>query len=147
MIAERNIFRTEGPSNLFDRLTVDVPELFRRYPLERAAAWPGAAADVAAMYRSPALPLRARVALWKLLHRLSLDREWFTTFQSYWSHVLGGRPLLGPEDFHFLRGMYRIRHQPNLVPDTADPRVHTAAWQQPELLYQVFLQVYVESLA
>ena len=42
---DRNIFRTEGPSNLFDRLAVDVPELFRRYPLERAAAWPGTAAD------------------------------------------------------------------------------------------------------
>ncbi len=147
MIEARNIFRTEDIPNLFDRMAVDVPDLFRRCPLERSASWPGVAAEPMPIYRSRLLPFASRVAVWKLLHRLSLDRTWFATFQSYWSDVLGGRPLLGPEDFHFLRGMYRIRHRPNLVPDTEDAGVHTAAWQQPELLYQVFLQVYIESLA
>lgn len=146
MIMLDEIFQARRTANFYDRLVIDVPELFRRYPLERAATWPGDAARPSPVYRTGALPLAGRVTLWKLLQRLSFDRTWFQTFQSYWTNVLGGRPLLGPEDFHFLRGVYRMRHQDNLVPDTVDPTIHVAAWQQPELIYQVFAQVYVESL-
>lgn len=60
---------------------------------------------------------------------------------------LQGRPLLSPEDFHFLRGAYRLRHQDNQVPNTDDDALHLAAWQQPELIYLIFQQVFVESLS
>jgi SAM-dependent methyltransferase len=46
-----------------------------------------------------------------------------------------------------LRGVYRIRHQDNQVPDTDDPFLHVRAWQQPELVFQLFQQVFVESLS
>jgi SAM-dependent methyltransferase len=142
-----DVFRARREANAFDRLVVDVPRLFERYPIVDRRSWPGAAAGPRGLYAHPLLPVGSRVAAWKLLHRLSLDRRWFETFQSYWSDVLGGRPLLTPEDFHFLRGVYRMRHQDNQVPDTTDPAVHLAAWQQPELLYQLFFQVFTESFA
>jgi SAM-dependent methyltransferase len=79
------------------------------------------------------------------LRRLRLDQRWFEEFAAYWSSVLGGRHLWAVDDFHFLRGVYRIRHQDNQVPDTDDPRTHLLAWQQPELIYQLFQQVMIES--
>lgn len=140
-------FRRADAANGLDRLALDVPSLYARYPFERRAEWSRRPARRAwPVYRSPLLPLAARLRVWQLAHRLQLDLAWFDSFQRYWTGILGGRPLLSPEDFHFLRGVYRLQSQDNQVPDTSDPSVHVAAWQQGELTYQLFFQTYLEML-
>lgn len=130
----------------FGSLTVDVPHLYESAPI--TAKEPGAprlSAGPAGLYRRRALPLRHRVALAVRLRRAGVDLGWFDAFASYWTDILGGRPLWGVEDFYFLRGWYRVPHQASVVPDTEDAGVHLEAWQRPELIYQLFHQVYAES--
>lgn len=134
--------------NRFDRLQIDVAELYRAFPLGgRAAVSHSNRVSVAALYRTPWLPLRARLGLWKLLHRLRLDQAWFDQFAEYWGAVLGGRPLRSPDDFHFLRNTYRARFQASEVSTVDDDVSHLAAWQQPDVIYMLFNQVFVESLS
>ena len=134
---------TAPAANAFDRLDVDVPKLFRDYPIERRGDWPGNPPPHLGLYAAPA-PLRARVIAWKLLHRTHLDQRWLQRFAGYWESILGGRPMLAPEDFHFLRGIYRLRHQEDAVSDTEDARTHVEAWQQRTMIYQVFAQQFFE---
>jgi SAM-dependent methyltransferase len=144
---DANPFLTSAPSNHYDRMVVDIPELYRQFPIEERTRWAHPpTVRLGKFYGLGVLPLGARIRAWKILHRLQLDLEWLKTFQGYWGDVLQGRPLLAPEDFHFLRGLYRIGHQNNQLPDTRDPSIHLAAWQQPELVYLIFHQVFVESL-
>jgi SAM-dependent methyltransferase len=144
-----DIFHERRQGNQFDDLRVDVEALYARFPLSERARWGAVPSATAAgrLYALAALPLKGRRALCRLLRRLRLDLSWFQEFRSYWSAILGGRPLWDVEDFHFLRGIYRMRHQANVVPDTDDAAVHVQAWQRPELLYQLFQQVFVESIA
>ena len=145
-----DVFYQRRASNAFDNLVVDVEDLYRRFPLELRQAWPGGGPPpltrAQRLTASPWLPLRGRTAASRLLTHLRLDQRWFQRFRGYWTDVLAGRPLLSVEDFHFLRGVYRIRHQDNQVPDTEDAGTHEIAWQRPELLYQVFQQAYGEAL-
>jgi SAM-dependent methyltransferase len=141
-----NVFRVPRASNGFDQLCIDVPALYERYPLAQRTKWPGRVPARSSRYAIAVVPLRSRVAAWKLAHCLHLDLEWLRSFERYWINILGGRPLLSPEDFHFLRGIYRMRHQDNQVPDSDDTDVHVAAWQQPELIYQLFAQINLEQL-
>lgn len=145
-----DVFYQRRASNAFDNLVVDVADLYRRFPLESRQTWPSAGPPALSraqrLTASGLLPLRARAAASRLLTHLRIDQRWFQRFRAYWMDVLGGRPLLSVEDFHFLRGVYRIRHQDNQVPDTEDARLHERAWQRPELLYQVFQQAYAEAL-
>jgi methyltransferase family protein len=129
-------------ANAYDQLVIDVPALYRRFPIDAVSRWPVPHASPPATFYQR-LPTR----VWQVLHRLRLDQVWFNTFATYWNAVLGGRSLFGVEDFHFLRGVYRLRHQGSTLADTNDPAEHLAAWQQPDLLYQLFMQVYVESIA
>ena len=142
-------FRRSRDCNQFDRLEVAIGDLYERFPVERASEWPvpPSPAGFGRWYRTSWVPLRVRLSAWQVLRRLRLDQRWFDEFSTYWTSVLGGRPLFGAEDFHFLRGVYRIRHQDNQVPDTDDPATHVHAWQQPELIYQLFQQVMVESVS
>ena len=140
--------RTASTGNRFDRLQIDVAELYRSIPLgSRTAAGQPSSARLSALYRAPWLPLGARLGFWKLLHRLRLDQAWFDQFAEYWSTVLGGRPLRSPDDFHFLRNTYRSRFQESEVSTVNDDASHLAAWQQPEVIYMLFNQVFVESLS
>ena len=142
------VFRTEASANRFDRLTVDVPELYRRQPLgQMSTPSHSGGGPFAALYRTSLLPLSVRLSFWKLLHRLRLDQAWFDRFAEYWTAVLGGRPLRSPDDFHFLRNLYRLRFQDSQVPTTHDDATHLEAWQQPELLFHLFNQVFLESLS
>ena len=136
---------TSQTPNAFDRLDVDVPKLFEQYPLERRREWPGNPPPFLGLYSMPA-PLGARLSAWKLLHRLHLDQRWLTRFAGYWESILGGRPMLAPEDFHFLRGIYRLKHQEDAIADTEDARTHVEAWQQRTMIYQVFAQQFFESI-
>jgi SAM-dependent methyltransferase len=140
-------YRTE--TNQYDNLIVDVPRLYQEKPLApgsqpHAPTW--TRTPFHAFYKSPVLPLRAREYLWHLWRRTGLDQTWFETFRQYWSDVLGGRPLWGVQDFYFLRGLYRIKFQASVIPDTVDPHLHLQAWQQPEVLSQLLHLVYKESV-
>ncbi len=137
--------------NQFDNLCVDVPELYRRVPLSKAA---GAGVNVVPFtwapcyrwYRSVLLPLRLRARLWALARRTHLDIGWFETFQEYWSSVLQGRPLLTVHDFYFLQNLYRVRFQQSRLAATTDAKIHLTAWQQPELIHQLMLFVARETV-
>jgi hypothetical protein len=148
---DTSVFYAKRELNQFDALKVDVSDIYQRFPLGRRVqenAQVGANpmdAKFLSLYKTTLLPLQTKNYLWHLLRRSHLDWSWFQNFRSYWTTVLGGRPLWGPEDFYFLRGIYRMRHQENQVPDTEDPSVHLEAWQRPELLFQLFHQVYFES--
>lgn len=136
---------TSAAPNFFDRLHVDVPALFAKYPIANRREWPGRPPSFLGLYSAPA-PLRARLIAWKLLHRMNLDQGWLERFAGYWESILGGRPMRSPDDFHFLRGIYRLRHQDDAVPDTDLPRAHVEAWQQGTMLYQVFAQQFLEAI-
>jgi SAM-dependent methyltransferase len=136
----------ESPvSNAFDRLRIDVAELYARYPIASRRDWPGHPPPFRPIYSAP-LPLKARLATWKLLHRLRLDERWVARFAEYWVNILGGRPMMSADDFHFLRGIYRIRHQDDAIGDTSDAAAHVGAWQQRTMIYQVFAQQFLESI-
>ena len=133
--------------NGFDNISVDVAETYRRFPLGRRDAprsvW---ASPCLRLYGSHVLPLGMRRVLWTALHRTHLDQTWFERFRLYWAAVLGGRPLWGPEDFYFLRNLWRIRFQSVHLPETNEPSVHLSAWQRSEVLHHLFHSVYKESL-
>lgn len=131
--------------NQFDNLQVNVPKLYQAWPLEPRRSLPLPPRRFNFLYRLP-LPLRWRTVSWHLLHRLRLDQTWFDDFRVYWSIVLGGRPLWGPEDFYFLKNWYRVKFQSLAVADTAHAEEHLAAWQRPEALYQLLHYVYKGSL-
>ena len=134
-------------SNGFDNLPVDVAATYAKHPLghstEPGSLWQQ---SVLKLYRAPMLPIRTRGQVWTALRRTRLDQTWFDRFRVYWAHVLGGRPLWGPEDFHFLRNLYRMRFQSVHLPETDSAAVHLQAWQRPEVLHHLFHSVYKESL-
>lgn len=83
-------FHIARVSNLFDRLVIDVPDLYVRHP-PNASHWPArrpAPTAAQRLYGRHGLPLSARFAVWRLLHRLRLDQAWFDEFAAYW----GGAP-------------------------------------------------------
>jgi hypothetical protein len=97
-------FYRRRDSNAYDRLVVDIHRLYGEFPVAQAAGWHvpdaggRASRAVASLYSAPVLPVSARLAAWQLLKRLRLDQGWFERFATYWTSVLGGRPLLSPED-------------------------------------------------
>jgi 2-polyprenyl-3-methyl-5-hydroxy-6-metoxy-1,4-benzoquinol methylase len=146
-----DIFYRKREENFFDNLVVDIKKLYEEHPIDRKAdARPNLVPFVRSpfhkMYRNPLIPLRYREYFWRVARQINLDLTWFQEFKSYWSSVLGGRPLWGVQDFFFLRGLYRVKSQDNQVPDTNDPHIHLQAWQRPELLYQLLHLVFKESL-
>ncbi len=88
---------------------------------------------------------RVAAALRRRLVHANLVLDWFNEFSTYWSDVLGNRPLM-PADFHYLRGVYRQRQQDFEIVDGASPDEHLAAWQAPELVFQLFSVVYREAV-
>ncbi len=136
--------------NRYDNMEVDVDEIYEKYPLARIKDLvPDETNSTVGLfnkiYNYRLFPLKYRNYLWYLVRQLNLDIKWFADFSRYWTKVLGGRPLWGVEDFYFLRNIYRIRFQNNIVPDTKSNAIHLAAWQRPQLIYQLFHQVYFES--
>lgn len=147
-----NAYRSQCAHNYFDRLQVDVPELYRQYPPE---AWTSffktppfflRRSIFDPLFRIPFVPYRCRRLVRQLFRRIYLDLGWFYHFRQYWGNILHGRPLWGVEDFFFLKNIYRMRFQSNCVPEEAESEIHLQAWQQPELIYQLFDQTYRESM-
>src|SRR5689334_19053656 len=143
------LFYSKRETNQFDKLVVDVDKTYKTFPVD--AKFDPKANKIRfikdgfhRLYSQPLLPLAWCNYAWHLLRRIQLDWTWFQEFRTYWSTVLGGRPLWGPQDFYFLRGTYRAKHQDNVLPDTEDASTHLEAWQRPELIFQLFHQVYYE---
>lgn len=136
---------TAQAPNQFDNLQVDVLQLYQQWPLDELRPLALSSHRWDFLYRLP-VPLQWRNIAWHLLHRLRLDQVWFEDFQVYWSRVLGGRPLWGPEDFYFLKNWYRVKFQSTAVADIVSADEHLAAWQRPEVLYQLMHLVYKSSL-
>jgi SAM-dependent methyltransferase len=146
-----DIYNRKRGQNFFDNLIVDVGKLYKEYPFDRKVdakpkSVPLAQSPFHRIYRNRFIPLKYRRYFYRGARQINLDLTWFQEFRSYWSLVLHGRPLWGVQDFYFLRNLYRVKFQDNQVPDTEDPFMHLEAWQQPELTYQLFHQVFKESI-
>ena len=142
-----NLFYQQRSSNYYDNLKVDVKELYARYPIEKVnAARKDKKTLLSRIYYNSFIPIKLRNYVWYFFHRGHFDFAWLDQFRKYWSTVLGGRPLWDEHDFYFLRNIYRLKFQENQVPDSADAGIHLDSWQRPELMYQLFHQVFKESL-
>ena len=146
-----DIFYRKSNYNQFDNLYVDVNKLYEEFPITdkingKSGIPSFARTKFHKIYRSSLLPLRRRTALCEFLRRVNVDLSWFQEFSSYWTRVLHGRPMWGVQDFYFLRGLYRVKFSANQVPDTDDPGTQLSAWQRPEIIYQLFHQVYKEAI-
>lgn len=135
---DKSIFYTKAETNGFDNLQVDLADLYKKFPLEKVLAQAPARSSLDHRknpYRSAWIPLKYRLRAWQIAFRSQLDISWYEEFNSYWTSVLGGRPLWSPQDIYFLKNAYRIKFQQNTLPDTEDAQVHLQAWQRPETLY------------
>lgn len=135
-------FYLQSTNNQFDNLPVDLDSIYTRFPLEKLATL-GIPASISSgllprLYRNRLLPLKWRLKLWQLAFRAQLDLDWFEEISNYWVNILGGRPLWSVHDLYFLKNIYRIKFQANVLPDTQDASTHLQAWQRPELLYLLF---------
>lgn len=144
-----DVFRADREFNQWDKLALDVKEVYKKHPLSKnvsETAQKSTAALFRQLYKSPLIPLPFRRYIRKLSLRTNLDTGWFDDFSKYWGSVLNGRPLYGVQDFYFLVNFYRVHFQDNRVPDTDDADTHLEAWQRPELLYQLLHLVYKETV-
>lgn len=144
-----NVFSIDRQSNQWDNLVIDVKVIYELHPIGKVTThkvMTPVSVLFQGLYKSPFIPLSLRHFLRKICFQIHLDESWFYEFAQYWSGVLGGRPLWGVQDFYFLMNFYRIRFQSNQIPDTNDANVHLAAWQRPELLYQLLHLVYKETI-
>lgn len=144
-----NEFHNSRSSNGFDRLKVDVDELYRRHPVDSKESSgvdfiPQNLSHYDKIYRSRLMPLETKSNLRLFLTRTHVDDTWFKEFGGYWHRILGGRPLYGVADFHSLRSIYRQQFQNNIVPERADVDAHVRAWQQPELIHNLTHYLYRE---
>jgi hypothetical protein len=147
-------FEITREDNQFDNLKVCPEQVFTDFPFGNMNQKDAVKKDrkfnlspFQKLYSLPWFPLRYRNFLWKLFHRINLDQTWFESFSSYWSEVLGGRPLWGTQDLFFLKNNYRIRFQNKQLPDTNSAGVHLQAWQEPEVLYLLLHYAAKESIA
>jgi SAM-dependent methyltransferase len=134
---DSSIFYTDSQTNGFDNLAVNVAEIFKNHPVEslRMPSKRPHGDRLRGLYRSSLLPLKHRLRIWDQAFLSNLDLGWFDDFNDYWTTVLGGRPLWSPQDLYFLKNVYRVKFQHNILPDTQKAEVHLEAWQRPELLY------------
>lgn len=137
--------------NFYDNLSVDVKRLYKEFPTSKAKSWNVGTSSqknyFSKIYKNFLIPQKIRNYLWYLLRRTGIDTFWCDEFKLYWSKVLHGRTLWGTQDFYFLRSVYRTRFKDNYVPSKANSKTHLKAWQHKGLLYQLFHQVYKESLS
>lgn len=143
-----DVFKKEQQSNQWDNLVVDVKSIYNEFPIDAVSQVvnDNSTADFfRRFYQTPLLPLFLRRYIRKMACQTNLDLGWFRDFSYYWSHILGGRTFWGVQDFYFLTNLYRVRFQDNQIPDTIDASIHLAAWQRPEVLYQLMHLVYKET--
>lgn len=132
-----DIFYSDA-DNKYDDLRVDVNKLYAEFPFNKKSVdYAGNLNNYRFIYRCFFLPLKLRKIVWHLFHRLNLDLAWYYDFKKYWGRVLGGRSFWSVYDLFFIKNIYRMKFQRNVVPDTDSSDVHLEAWQRPELLFQL----------
>lgn len=141
---------TNTSGNGYDNLKVDVVALYDKYLVADSGVWGvkqvWSRGVFGKIYGLFVIPLKYRNYVWYLLRRSQVDQCWFEIFKGYWMEIIGGRPLWGPQDLYFLRGLYRIDFQKSEVQDNVSANTHEDVWQKPEVVYQLIHLVYKESV-
>lgn len=86
-----------------------------------------------------------RAHLHEMLVANGVIRNWFDAFSSYWSDVLGGRPIT-VMDCHALRFHYRMKAQSLAELSWGDAEAHVSNWQDPNGLTFVQQLLYRQAL-
>lgn len=79
-----------------------------------------------------------------ILKRLAFGNyilEWFFEFKRFWVDYLDNRPI-DIFDFHFLRGIYRVRFQEVSLRDEKSDKKFVTSWQESANLYLLFQGVW-----
>lgn len=121
-------------SNKFDRLVVNIDELFRQFADPPHRRFPSYATR---LIRRACIGGLLKLGLYRRLVDAGFVRAWFDEFEEYWIKVLKGRPILFP-DFSYLLGVYRQRFQACAVEEGASAERFLDAWQNPATLYLLF---------
>ena len=144
-------FYRKKEKNYFKNFTIDVKKLYDNYPISKKIK--PLKNQVYFMntffnkiYRNRLIPLKIRNYLWYYFRQTNLDISWFNEFNRYWIKILGARSLKNVHDLFFLRNLYNMKFQENIVPDTNDPYIHLEAWQRPELIHYLVYNVTNERL-
>ncbi len=135
--------------NYFDKLIVNVPELYSQYPPKDSSknTFDIRKTIFSKIYRSRFFTLKIRNYLFHFFRRINLDLTWLDEFKFYWQGCLKGRPFWSSHDFFFLKNLYRVKFQNNEVPKEIDSsKDHLDSWQKPEVLYQLLHLVAKESV-
>ena len=82
-----------------------------------------------------------RLGIQEFLIVNGLRRKWLDDFRSYWSDILGGRPLPTALDFLTLLHDYRKRQQHTSELEWSDTAQHIDNWQSPREIYATFNSV------
>jgi len=136
------IFYEKKDSNYLDNLKINIKNLYEKYPINIKKNPKPNKVDLInsffyKFYRNSFVPLKIRIKLAQFFRQTSLDVNWLREFNKYWTMVLKGRPIQTIHDLFFIKNIYRLKFQYNVLPDTTDPYVHLGAWQRPEIIYQL----------
>ena len=137
--------------NKFDDVKLDVPRLLAEQSQKLGTVPPHAHRESRSPGSTPfrmGLKRRAMEALvdsqlWDRLVYSNMALGWFHEFERYWVGELGLRPLT-PQDFHFLKGVYRQRFQ-TLV-DVSDANALDEGWRDARSIYLLFHLAYKNAL-
>lgn len=133
--------------NRFDNMRIDLRQAYaeqdealsgrQRQSVRRSAAF---------NYMRLAMYVALRRAhLHEMLVANGVIRNWFDAFSSYWSDVLGGRPIT-VMDCHALRFHYRMKAQSLAELSWGDAEAHVSNWQDPNGLTFVQQLLYRQAL-
>ncbi|MFX0186822.1 MAG: class I SAM-dependent methyltransferase [Candidatus Hodarchaeota archaeon] len=139
-------FYEKTEKNHLDNLDVDVKKIYEEHPINFKVNPKPNKTDFNKsifnkIYRNQLIPLKIRKFLWYYFRKNSIDNIWLDEFNKYWTNILKGLSLPTIYDLFFIKNIYRLKFQYNLVPDTTDPYVHLEAWQRPEVIYQLLQMV------
>jgi SAM-dependent methyltransferase len=145
------IFYRKKEKNYFNNFTIDVKKLYENHPVNKKIN--PKKNQIYFMnnffnkiYRNRLIPLKIRSYLWYYFRQTNLDLSWFNEFNKYWIKILGVRSLKNVQDLFFLRNLYNMKFQGNIVPDTNNQNIHLEAWQRPELIHYLLYNVTNERL-
>ncbi|MBF0455985.1 MAG: methyltransferase domain-containing protein [Magnetococcales bacterium] len=137
--------------NKFDKLVVNVPELFKSFPYDAKESpavnkVPFLQTRLHRIYKNRFLPARYRKALWKIGRNTHIDLSWYEVFREYWKTVLKGRGVWSVQDFFFLKGVYTVASANQSLDNAqAEPEIsegaHLKKWQHPKVIAKLFHMV------
>ena len=121
-------------SNYYDRLNVDVNELFKNKMNIEIIKMPS---FIKRFIKRYLFALLIKADLINPMVENGFINGWFKEYRKYWSHILNGRPMY-LHDFYYLLGVYRQRFQNVETPLRADKKAFLDSWQNKDTMYQLF---------